>query len=324
MVAMRSILKALFLVLFLVLLAFAGEFVVTEILDDSLTLNSSDPSNSVVYIQNGVSGAVTIKDPSTSIPITLNINYLLGSGSGVIVSKDGYIITAFHVVSDPQTLQNQLKLKRMSEEDINHYIMQAAVTEYVRYNPQLAREFNNNGDLTNFFIQNNLIRVDSARQDIKVKLASSSPISNYLNVQLVDTGNPDIDEDIALLKLNYRSDLPSLSISSSNLVGESIRVYGYPGNGSRTSLSLESSKGSIIRRVINIGGVTFYETSAPASRGYSGGPALDEKNRILGIIVYSIQSRGNNRSQTGTNSVFLSSNNLIQICKKNNVTINIS
>ncbi|MGB9937842.1 MAG: S1 family peptidase [Methanobacterium sp.] len=327
---MRTSIKALFLALiFLIILAFAGEINLTDILDNSSTFNSSSPNSSVVYIQNGVSGAVTIKDPSTNIPLTMNVDYSFASGSGVIISKDGYIITAFHVVGDPQTLETSQKLKRMSEGDINYYIEQAAVTEYLaRYNPQLASQLGgnsniqNNRDITNLFIQNNLINVNSAKQTIKVK--TDSGLSRNLEAQLIDTGNPANDEDVALLKVN-RDNLQALQISSKNPIGAEVSIYGYPGTRDQNSINLASSAGSVVREVRNTKGILYYEANAPASNGYSGGPVLDTNNRILGIVIYSIQSRGFFRSRTSSNdSLFLSSNYLIGMCKKNNVPVNIS
>ncbi|MGZ7067621.1 MAG: S1 family peptidase [Methanobacterium sp.] len=324
---MRSSIKALTLIIaILAVLAVSGEFVAINVLETP----SIDPNSSVVYVQNGVSGVVTIKDPALNKTVPINIDYYpLTSGSGEIVTKDGYIITAFHVISDPKTLENQQQLKIMDDNDIKMYLEQFAVTEYLsRYNPQLGRELLNqstnnrvrNSDVTSLLIQNNLISVNSSKQLIKVKTYSSL---NYLDAQLVDVGNPMSDDDVAILKVNAKN-LPALNISSNNpSLGENIRIYGYPGN--QNSIQLESSSGSVIGKVPNTQGVVYYETNAPTINGYSGGPTLDNKNRILGILIYGVQSRGHFRSQTtSTNSLFLSSDYLIQLCKKNNVPINIS
>ena len=328
---MKSSIKFLLLAVFVLFILATGKFA-TDVVDDYLIFNSSDPDSSVVHVQNGVSGVVTITDPTLNETVTMDVNYTLTTGSGVIVSKNGYIITAFHVIGDPQALETQQGLKKMSNDDVNRYIEQAAVAEYIlRYNPRLGSEIYGNlpfnyrvdsSDLTNLFIQNNLITVNSSRQVIKVKTSSS----NYLDAQLVDVGDPDYDEDIALLKANYTgNNLPALSISSNNpSIGKNIYMYGYPG-GNRNSTNLVSINGSVISKVANTQGIVYYETTAPATNGYSGGPALDNRNNILGIVIYAIQSRGHFRSQTSSShSLFLSSNYLIEICSKNNVPVNIS
>ena len=62
---------------------------------------NSQTAGSVVYIENGVSGVVTINDPflkrTTAITV---IYYPLDTGTGFMVTKNGYIITALHVVGD--------------------------------------------------------------------------------------------------------------------------------------------------------------------------------------------------------------------------------
>ncbi|MGZ7069784.1 MAG: hypothetical protein ACXVHN_03105 [Methanobacterium sp.] len=69
---MRSSIKALTLIIaILAVLAVSGEFVATNVLETP----SIDPNSSVVYVQNGVSGMVTIKDPYLNKTVPINIEY---------------------------------------------------------------------------------------------------------------------------------------------------------------------------------------------------------------------------------------------------------
>ena len=326
---MRSGIKVLAFAVFVLFILAAGNTIFTNI-EDAITLNSSNPTSSVVSVENGISGTVAIKDPMINRTVKMNVEYYMAAGSGVIVTSNGYIITAFHVIGDPQTLETQQRLKLMSNDDINHYVEQAAVTEYLsKYNPQLGEQLNASGnlqgysDLTSFFVQNNLISVNSAKQVIRVKLPSKKILSNNLDAQLVDVGNPNNEEDVALLKVNYPTSLPALHINSNNpSIGKHVRIFGYP---AQNSFNLASSSGSIVSRTLNSEGIIYYESNAPTTNGYSGGPALDNENKVLGIVIYGIQSRSRFSSGTSSNySLFLASNYLVQICKKNNVPINIS
>ena len=341
-VTMNSSKKVILAIFLLSALAVTGEFLVTSILENYSSTNYSSTNNiSIVNVVNGVSGVVTIKDPSLNKIVTINIDYYaLASGSGVIITKNGYIITAFHVISNPQTLENQHILKKMTISDINGYIEQAAVIEYLHYNPQLDNELLSNNSTTNSQIENttlltnlltkkNLITVDSGKQVIKVNIRpSKSLISNYLNAQLIDVGSAHNDEDIALLKVNASKNFFALNISSNNpFFGENVHIFGYPvtRNGNQYSIKLASSTGSIINKIVNNHDIVYYETNAPTANGYSGGPVLDKKNRILGIIIYGIQTRGHFGSQIRSeDSLFLPSDYIIQICKKNKVPIKIS
>ncbi len=72
---------------------------------------------------------VSITDPFLNRTTDINVIYApLDSGSGFIVNSDGYIVTAFHVVGDPVTLQDQMTLKLMNSTDVQNYIEKAAVT----------------------------------------------------------------------------------------------------------------------------------------------------------------------------------------------------
>ncbi len=304
---------------------------------------STQAASSTVYIQNGVSGVVTLTDPLQDKTVNININYdPLDSGSGVIVSNNGYIITAFHVIGDPAAVENN-QLELMNNNDILNYVEDAAVTSYISQDdPQLGVELINNKTFNSNFQMNtnnintivellnqeNLIKADSYEQNIKVKLPSNT---NTLNASLIDVGDPNTDEDIALLKVNANN-LPTLSINSqtpSN--GESIRIYGYPGNSTQSQynqnsvVTPSSSTGNIQSEVTNAFNTIYYENSATATSGYSGGPALDSQNNVLGIIIYSLGTENGFRQNNNNNesSAYLSSQYLIQICNKNNVHITV-
>lgn len=309
---------------------------------DNTPLNyfSSKSASSTVYIENGVSGVVTITDPSLHKTVGFNISfYPLETGSGVIVSKNGYIITAFHVIGDPESNTINI-LKTMSDEDIKLYVEQAAVSTYLsNYNPQLGAELSNNRMVsqsnlstntrttTDLLIQNNLISAKSYRQVIKVKFPASAG-SMPLNAQLVDVGNSGSDNDVALLKVDPSSrNLPTLKISSHDPKnGENIRIYGYPADSnitqSQLSVDPSTTTGSLVSEVRNSHDIIYYKTNASTFPGYSGGPVLNSKNEVIGILIYGVQSKGSFLQQIKSKyGLFLSSDYIIRICRENKVPI---
>ncbi|MGB9980157.1 S1 family peptidase [Methanobacterium sp.] len=329
------------LTLVLILLAAFVTYEAFFVEDTPLNYFSSKSASSTVYVENGVSGVVTITDPTLHKTVAFNISfYPLETGSGVIVSKNGYIITAFHVIGDPQSNTINV-LKTMSNDDIKLYVEQAAVSTYLsNYNPQLGAELSSNqvsqSNLsantrmtTDLLIQNNLISVKSYKQVIRVKFPSSTG-SKPLNAHLVDVGNSGTDNDVALLKVNPAGkNLPVLKISSHDPKnGENIRIYGYPASSnvtqSQLSVTPSTTTGSLISEVRNSHSIIYYKTNASTFPGYSGGPVLNSENEVIGILIYGIQTKGSFIQQIKSKyGLFLSSDYIIQICKKNNVPIDI-
>ncbi len=372
-----GIIKKVSLTILIILIVILGLVAVQNIIGNynysqssSLTSQSAD---SVVYIQNGVTGQVTITDPFLNRTTNINIIYYpLDTGSGFIVNSNGYIITALHVVGDLDSLNNQT-LKTMDNNDIQRYIERAAVKGYVsEYNPDLSYELANNvsgnshlhldlNTTTAILNQKNLLKVQSAQQLIKVNLPGSS--STSLNASIVDVGNPSTDDDVALLKIDTPlKNLPKLSVNSKNPgIFEGVHIYGYPGidnavnsNYDPSIVTPSSSSGLITSETFKNGAnsntfdfstvyeniadwynviltpktspnnTLYYGTTAATTSGYSGGPVVDSKNNVLGIIIFSIGSDDVFKQDIRiTSSLFLSSQNIIKICKKNNIPIKI-
>jgi len=372
-----GIIKKVSLTILVILIVILGLVAVQNIIGNynysqssSLTSQSAE---SVVYIQNGVTGQVTITDPFLNRTTNINIIYYpLDTGSGFIVNSNGYIITALHVVGDLDSLNNQT-LKTMDNSDVQRYIERAAVKGYVsEYNPDLSYELANNvsgnshlhldlNTTTAILNQKNLLKVQSAQQLIKVNLPGTS--STSLNASIVDVGNPSTDDDVALLKIETSlKNLPKLSVNSKNPgIFEGVHIYGYPGldnavnsNYNPSLVTPSSSSGLITSETFKNGSnsntfdfstiyeniedwynviltpktspnnTLYYGTTAVTTSGYSGGPVVDSKNNVLGIIIFSIGSEDVFKQDLRiTSSLFLSSQNIIKICKKNNIPIKV-
>jgi len=298
------------------------------------SLNDSNVKIASVSVEEGFSGTVTIKDPIFNVTSNVTVHYQPYSyGSGFIVSKNGYIITAFHVLSDSRTLESKNELKNMSSSDIKWYVEEAGLLEYLRnYDPILAYKLfknvpKNQNDrrkalerATNDFIKNGQISASSYKYDIYVKgnALHSVNAQNSLKAGLVDFGNPTNGEDIALLKVDTNGkNLSVLPVSSNGpKIGEKLSIYGFPAG--KNSSSPSNSSGRLNEIAPNFQGTIYYETNAITSEGYSGGPVVNSRNKVIGILSF---GAFNPKTKKIVGSLFLSSSYIQKICKKYNVPL---
>ena len=323
---------SILLMLMIMVIGFSGAGCVQAVSGSSL--NNVNIPNTTVSVEQGFSGTVTIKDPLLNKTSNVTVNYQPYSyGSGFIVNKNGYIITAFHVISDSRTLESKNQLKKMNSSDIKWYVEEAGLLYYLKNkDPILAYKLFKNVPktqndrrkalerATDDFIKNGWISASSYKSEIYVKgnALHSVNVQNSLKANLVDSGNCKNGEDIALLKVNTNGiNLPVAAVSSNHKMSEKINIYGYPV--SKKSSTPSKSSGSLNAMAPNPRGTIYYVTNAITGEGYSGGPVVNSQNKIIGVLGYGIFDE---KSKKIIGSLFLSSSYIQKICKKYNVTIN--
>ena len=296
----------------------------------------SNATDTTVSVEQGFSGTVTIKDPLLNKTSNVTVNYQPYSyGSGFIVNKKGYIITAFHVISDSRALDKKNQLKQMSADDIKWYVEEAGLLYYIKNkNPLLAYKIFKDVPktqnerrkalerTTDEFIKNGWISTNSYKNEIYVKgnVLHKVNTSNSLKASLIGSGNAANGEDIALLKVNTNGvNLPSAVVSLNHKMNEKVNIYGYPV--SKKSSTPSRSSGNLKAMAPNPKGTIYYVTNALTGEGYSGGPVVNSQSKVIGILGYGIF---NEKSKKITGSLFLSSNYIQKICKKYNVSIRVA
>ncbi|MEH7096620.1 S1C family serine protease [Neobacillus vireti] len=196
-----------------------------------------------------------------------------GSGSGAIISSDGYIVTNAHVVEATQK----------KDEDIANEAFEQVVTtvaDYFKVDYETAYNY--------------MVKY-TQYTDIKRVLKVVLPGGDVLDGEVKSYGAP-INEgkDVAVLKIEGKN-LPTVPLGNSDEIQnqDNIWVIGYPAAADSDILSPDSSLVSSM----NAGqisatskkteqGSPVIQLNAAATHGNSGGPVINDKGEIIGLLTF--------------------------------------
>lgn len=196
------------------------------------------------------------------------------SCSGAVVTPDGHVATASHCVhTGPLGGGGALFAAAVAE---------LAKVGRVRDEAKARRDFAEHGQAEGAVPDSPIHR---AIQVERMEAKGSEQVRDIAPATVVDLVAPE-DGDVAVLKIP-RDHLPSMEIRDDQTpVGTPILAIGYPGSASAAvdpSLEPSSKNGQISARRTQQGR-PFYEFSAAATHGMSGGPVVDMDGGIVGLV----------------------------------------
>ncbi len=220
---------------------------------------------------------------------------LTGVGTGWVITPDGYIVTAAHVVSaDPAELTPAFAQKALTKLS-NAFLrgLQSGGTNFTR--DQVSRL---NDVVTTWFAEH--MSVTDLSSSVSALVAQGSVVQGkkqeVVPAEVIDQGVPYPGNDVALLKIDGVENMPTMELGSDDDVseGSTLHVVGYP---AASTFSRGFSAGSQVQPTVTEGPVTaikvtsddmpVFQTQAPASPGNSGGPVLDDDAKVVGVLVAS-------------------------------------
>ena len=207
----------------------------------------------------------------------------VSSGSGFIFNPNGYILTNAHVVSDVKEgdaagkrgLLVQLAVQALRAKGLQ--VNQQTVA-------QAAQVLANQAGLVEFK-RIALVVLQSGRQ-VPFEIKSYGAPSGQ--GQDLATG-----KDVAVLKIEVKN-APSLRIGNSDetQVGDRIFIMGYPAAAdsnlldSKSALEPTINDGSISAKKNTRDGAPIIQTNTSATHGNSGGPVINEKGEVIGLLTF--------------------------------------
>jgi S1-C subfamily serine protease len=277
------------------------------------------------------------------------------TGSGFIVSSDGYIATNGHVVvytakdllanallANSTLLNVYLKGTNLTDKQIAEIMSRPELTASA-----VAKVYDlSDSDLT-FMNKRELtvVALGSTPLEIKTEADAKRIVDSFDNTeklkranvvgydysskdQLTVISDPKTGfsaSDVALLKVDAVN-LPIIRLNDDTVTqNQKISVFGFPGDADNeltdnTSLGVSVTNGSIssIREAAG-GEARLYQSDVDASHGSSGGPAIDEHGKAIGLLTYRYAS---GESADAAKSYIRDIGDFKKLLKNKNVTLN--
>ncbi len=311
----KKILTMLVISLILLALPLGNLKAANEKLDATKIAQLTEPA--VVFVETIIEGDVSA--PAASFDDNLNFtrdqrggiwkeHAQTGvSGTGFIVTPDGYIVTNAHVVKFTKEYMKFMLLKTVAQKETEYQVEHGGIPQGEA--GMFAKKF------FLYLLQN--AQISNVKETVFAVEGKSIPgiavTQKGFQAEVKKAGDPSgtgTGKDVAILKIETNSQLPTVKIGSSSDVstGEKVFCIGYPGVATfhpflkGMSASVPSVTSGIISAIKQMpGGWSVLQTDAAIYHGNSGGPALNENGEVIGISTFGSIDYGTGQTIEGFN-----------------------
>jgi len=234
------------------------------------------------------------------------------TGTGFIVSGDGYLVTNCHIIDrDSAFIRNKFILstfQEVTEANINALQSSWAMT---LSDEQRNLLYNAYGFI---YSQVSSMILFDLKKEVYVLYRGDKENGETETIRkkaiVVRKGKPMPGKDVAILKIEDGTNLPTLIFSKDSLVriGTKVLVFGYPEPVTSNSFlakeaSIEPTLTAGIVSAIKktVGGWPVIQMDASISHGSSGSPVCNEKGEVIGLTTFGSLEQGSSSLVSGFN-----------------------
>jgi S1-C subfamily serine protease len=202
----------------------------------------------------------------------------VGSGSGSFIDPNGYIATNAHVTNTTKEGDDKGKEKIFVE-----FVKELAADNNINpnqilQNPALLNQVSQESQLQDFRHIHHVITPDGSVFPFEIK-AFGAPVGD--------------GKDVSIIKIEIKN-APILKLGNSDKVQlqDHITVLGYPAAADtglldqKSALEASITDGKVSARKNAQDGAPVLQVSAPATHGNSGGPVLNDKGEVVGMLTF--------------------------------------
>ena len=249
---------------------------------------------------------------SSSSEYFRQVHRVQSTGTGFLISSDGYVVTNCHVIDrDSAYIRSKFILstfQEVTEANINALQSSWAMTLSDEQRNLLYNAY------TQIYSQVSSMILFDLKKEIYVLYRSDmedgKTVTEKKMAKVVRKGRPMPGKDVAILKIEGNKNFPTLSFSSDSLVriGTQVLVLGYP-EPATSNLFLATEAGieptlttgivSAIKK--SIGGWPVIQMDAIISHGSSGSPVCDDKGEVIGLATFGSLEQGSSSLASGFN-----------------------
>jgi serine protease Do len=254
--------------------------------------------------------------PSSFFKNTADYRYhtqtITTSGTGFIITEDGYIVTNCHVVDESGNYIRRKFILSAFQQVTETNIAALEAAWAVSFSEEQKELLYNS--FVEIYSSLQSILLENLKRNIYVTYATDTaggqPSSKTTLARIIKKGASMPGKDIAILKIEPGNFFPTLRLANIILprIGDRIYVYGYPDPITRNEyLASESAQEPSLTTGIVSGirktttGWNVVQMDAEINHGNSGGPVCNEEGEVIGISTFGSKEYGSGSLAAGMN-----------------------